>query len=695
MNAHTALSDKVKGFCKVAREAGYRLAWNDACCIDKTSSAELSEAINSMFEWYRLSDMCYVYLADVSHGDRPPDRRSEFRRSRWHKRGWTLQELIAPERVEFLTRDWRFLGTKTGLAPTLERITGVNVSILTGRAALDSVGVARRISWAYQRETTRVEDRAYSLMGLFGVHMSATYGEGDNAFIRLQEEIIRTIPDQSLFAWGSATIPNSLITTRPFFLRSSSEYEPYLLADSPHNFPPRDIVHPISSESFASRLQLGPSDTTPPLHCLFTPQGVRVTLLCLDLAKLPQAPDFAPNWIGRLRGPLFEPCAECGHWPITDRLALLRCEDSDGNLAALPLCKPRPPGDDRGLSITTYISCDACPALRHRLVLLKPTVLEEVLEHVQPVPIELHLLHRNSSQLIPKSSVGLRLEVPAGALVPRTRAALLADDGHAAVGISPGSVKALAAIGCYHSPLDVTYSETSRDISLATTLTLTVDDACDGFEDEPEDEFDSETEFSQEEVSSAFQQIIQLSISLSSYTPSARKRPPSLTVKKQPPEDDTKARFSVVNFIHIPDDQPPSSNLYDSELGDLNRTSSMRRFEAPCVDGSQGLRTYTFNTGGTLQRIVAQADFIVPASLYRERDRSKVRLLRLALELPHPGARSDNDIWLSIDLSDMFERPADNARPSSAVLAGSSTRPSAVTVSQFFQSSGSPINRKY
>lgn len=198
--AHPALSDKVRGFCKVARDAGYRLAWNDACCIDKTSSAELSEAINSMFEWYRLSDMCYVYLADVSHGDRPQDRRSEFRRSRWHKRGWTLQELIAPERVEFLTRDWRFLGTKTGLAATLERITGVDVSILTGRAALDSVGVARRISWTHQRETTRIEDRAYSLMGLFGVHMSATYGEGDNAFIRLQEEIIRTIPDQSLFA---------------------------------------------------------------------------------------------------------------------------------------------------------------------------------------------------------------------------------------------------------------------------------------------------------------------------------------------------------------------------------------------------------------------------------------------------------------------------------------------------------------
>ncbi|EIW51944.1 uncharacterized protein TRAVEDRAFT_24687 [Trametes versicolor FP-101664 SS1] len=241
-------------------------------------------------------------------------------------------------------------------------------------------------------------------------------------------------------------------------------------------------------------------------------------------------------------------------------------------------------------------------------------------------------------------------------------------------------VKALAAIGCYHSPLDVTYSETSRDISLATTLTLTVGDAGDSFEDDPEDDFDSETEFSQEEVSSAFQQAIQLSISLSSYTPSTRKRPPSLTVKKQPPEDDTKARFSVINFIHIHDDQPPSSNLYDSESTNLKDIASMPRFEAPCVDGSDGTRTYTFNTGGTLQRIVAQADFIVPASLDREHDHFKVRLLRLALELPHPGARSDNDVWLSIDLSDIFERETDNAGPSSAILpADGSSRPSGAT----------------
>ncbi|EIW58320.1 uncharacterized protein TRAVEDRAFT_123502, partial [Trametes versicolor FP-101664 SS1] len=102
--SHPKLSDKIKGVCKVAREARFRLVWNDACCIDKSSSAELSEAINSMYELYRLSQVCYVYLEDVPDGNDPQDPDSHFRRSRWHRRGWTLQELIAPETVEFLTK---------------------------------------------------------------------------------------------------------------------------------------------------------------------------------------------------------------------------------------------------------------------------------------------------------------------------------------------------------------------------------------------------------------------------------------------------------------------------------------------------------------------------------------------------------------------------------------------------------------
>ncbi|EIW61117.1 uncharacterized protein TRAVEDRAFT_87287, partial [Trametes versicolor FP-101664 SS1] len=192
---------KIKDACRVARNAGYQLIWIDSGCIDKSSSAELAEAINSMFELYRLADVCYVYLADVPDGDDPRGVDSQFQQSRWHARGWTLQELIAPKNVVFLTQNWAFLGTKAGLASILEQVTRVDVDILVGRAPVHSASVARRMSWAATRETTRVEDEAYSLLGIFDVHLSPIYGEGRNAFLRLQEEIIKSIPDQSIFAW--------------------------------------------------------------------------------------------------------------------------------------------------------------------------------------------------------------------------------------------------------------------------------------------------------------------------------------------------------------------------------------------------------------------------------------------------------------------------------------------------------------
>lgn len=199
--SHPDLCDKIKGVCKVAREAGYELIWIDSVCIDKSSGAELAEAINSMFDLYRLADVCYVYLSDV-HADDPLRCGSDFERSRWHKRGWTLQELLAPKRVVFLTSSWTLLGTKISLLSALVRATDIDADILLGSAPLSSASVARRMSWASSRETTRIEDEAYSLVGIFGVHLSPIYGEGSNAFLRLQEEILKIVPDQSIFAWG-------------------------------------------------------------------------------------------------------------------------------------------------------------------------------------------------------------------------------------------------------------------------------------------------------------------------------------------------------------------------------------------------------------------------------------------------------------------------------------------------------------
>ncbi|KAI0642560.1 hypothetical protein C8Q79DRAFT_219108 [Trametes meyenii] len=198
----TLVHHKIRMCCEIAERAGYEWVWPDTCCIAKTSSAELSEAINSMLFWYLSADICYAYLLYVSDHDDPRERGSSFRRSKYHKRGWTLQELIAPTSVIFLSRAWNTIGSKHSLLETLVETTGTDGDVLLGPEKMTNVSVAGRMPWAAKRETTRVEDRAYSLLGLFGISMPIIYGEGHRAFMRLQQEILKQDPDESLFAWG-------------------------------------------------------------------------------------------------------------------------------------------------------------------------------------------------------------------------------------------------------------------------------------------------------------------------------------------------------------------------------------------------------------------------------------------------------------------------------------------------------------
>jgi len=184
---------KIEGCCRQALEDGYSWVWIDTCCIDKTSTAELHEAVNSMYSWYQGAGVCYAYLADVP--------RFSFMDSRWFERGWTLQELIAPRYVEFYAADWSELGTKSSLEPAICAITGISADVLKGRSPLTCT-VAERMSWAAGRRTTRLEDEAYCLLGIFDINMSLLYGEGTRAFTRLQEEIIKQSEDLSLLAWS-------------------------------------------------------------------------------------------------------------------------------------------------------------------------------------------------------------------------------------------------------------------------------------------------------------------------------------------------------------------------------------------------------------------------------------------------------------------------------------------------------------
>ncbi|OJI81192.1 hypothetical protein ASPTUDRAFT_58499 [Aspergillus tubingensis CBS 134.48] len=228
---------KIIQCCSVARAYGYKYVWIDTCCIDKTSSAELSEAINSMYLWYQKAELCYAILADVQSED-------EIYKSRWLTRGWTLQELIAPSRVMFLNESWEVLGDRATLRDRLSEYTGIPAGILSGEEDLETSSVAQRMSWAAKRQTRRVEDRAYSLMGIFNVNMPLIYGEGENAFIRLQEEIMRISDDQSLFAWASSDDRGGLLATSPAAFAHSHNivrFNPFGILESPFTVDSRGV----------------------------------------------------------------------------------------------------------------------------------------------------------------------------------------------------------------------------------------------------------------------------------------------------------------------------------------------------------------------------------------------------------------------------------------------------------------------
>ncbi|KAI0097305.1 HET-domain-containing protein [Nemania sp. FL0031] len=222
---------KIIGACVHAQRDRLDYVWCDTNCIDKTSSAELSEAINSMYAWYRDSVVCYAFLADVDTGVGMradfAKKSGPFTKSRWFTRGWTLQELLAPKKVIFFDKLWRILGNRADLAETLSDITRIHIGALQDRNSIPKYSIAQRMSWAAGRHTSRQEDIAYSLLGIFGINMPLLYGEGQRSFIRLQEEIIKVSDDQSILAWealsGSNRSQASALALSPsVFLSSGS-----------------------------------------------------------------------------------------------------------------------------------------------------------------------------------------------------------------------------------------------------------------------------------------------------------------------------------------------------------------------------------------------------------------------------------------------------------------------------------------
>ncbi|KAK4953924.1 hypothetical protein LTR10_008528 [Elasticomyces elasticus] len=208
---------KIVGACKQASRDGLQYIWADTCCIDKRSAVELDEAINMSFDYYRGAAVCYVYMADVAmKTSKGVNTTSPFSESRWHTRGWTLQELLAPRSVHFYDCDWTFIGTLSQLTDIVVRATGIPGPVLRHETALQDCSVAQRLSWAANRQTSRIEDLSYAMIGIFDVRMSLLYGEGDHAFQRLQKELLIS-GDMSVLAWAQSggRQPSSLLATSP------------------------------------------------------------------------------------------------------------------------------------------------------------------------------------------------------------------------------------------------------------------------------------------------------------------------------------------------------------------------------------------------------------------------------------------------------------------------------------------------
>ncbi|KAI9170548.1 Vegetative incompatibility protein [Paramyrothecium foliicola] len=260
---------KIACLCKQALHDGIPYVWADTVCIDKASSSELSEAINSMFTWYSRAQVCYVYLSDVEHHTLGEgDSFKALRHSKWFTRGWTLQELLAPANTVFYSKEWKALGTKSALAMQLATITGIDFMCLQRKRRLDEYSIAQRMAWAAYRSTSREEDMAYCLLGIFNIAMPLLYGEGEGkAFRRLQEEIIKASDDQSILAFDTNLSNETIFAHHPTVFRSGTKIHANLT---------RKITAPFSITN------AGLSITTPLIQTL-SPYWVLAVLNCIEI----------------------------------------------------------------------------------------------------------------------------------------------------------------------------------------------------------------------------------------------------------------------------------------------------------------------------------------------------------------------------------------------------------------------------
>ncbi|KAI1458875.1 HET-domain-containing protein [Annulohypoxylon moriforme] len=315
---------KIKGCCAQALAEGYDYVWVDTCCIEKKDLSELSEAINSMYRWYRESAVCYVYLADVQADEEGHIDICRLEKSRWFTRGWTLQELLAPSNVVFFDQEWRAIGFMSkdsrsypvpDITSMLSVITRIDDRILRNRRFMHTATAAEKFSWAAHRQTTRKEDMAYCLLGILGVTMPPLYGEGERAFIRLQQQYIQQYNDPTLLLWGFG------MPCQDLFWKSTSDW-----ALSPF---------PSLFSGFSQSPIIGRNDV--PFTFTYTNNGVEIELLLLDFDQNVKLACFGDAEFLNRYGKSLKQNSSSPLLPFLQRLGKRRMHFTELTVMALPL----------------------------------------------------------------------------------------------------------------------------------------------------------------------------------------------------------------------------------------------------------------------------------------------------------------------------------------------------------------------
>lgn len=208
-------NEKLRKFCEIVRETGYRWAWSDTCCIDRTNSFMLNKAIVSMYRWYKESALTLALLSSIV----PPSKRGDLRDSIWMTRAWTLQELLAPRAIRFYDSEWKLYLNDPHhdhrVSPIINAELAAAVSVTSKTISAfhpGDLGVREKLRLASTRSSTKEEDIAYSLFGIFASDLQPNYGEGKDALGRLLEEIVHRSGDITVLAWtGSSSRFNSCL----------------------------------------------------------------------------------------------------------------------------------------------------------------------------------------------------------------------------------------------------------------------------------------------------------------------------------------------------------------------------------------------------------------------------------------------------------------------------------------------------